>query len=39
MGRKIFQIRAFTEKVKLSFSWIAVFPLSDEEIRVLAFCL
>ena len=39
MERKIFQIKAFTEKVKLSFSWIALFPLGAEEILLIASCL
>lgn len=39
MERKIFQIKAFTEKVKLSFSWVALFPLGAEEILLIASCL
>ena len=39
MERKLFQIKAFTEKVKLSFSWVALFPLGAEEILLIASCL
>ena len=37
--KKNFSNKGFTEKVKLSFSWVALFPLGAEEILLIASCL